>query len=76
MREKSTNFCIQEISKNYSLYAITIWKKKKKKKKKRKRKKEKKIKEKEEVEFHRCPDLLVASQLPRYPTMLSLKQTY
>ena len=38
--------------------------------------KKKKRKEKEEVEFHRCPDLLVACQLPRYPTMLSLKQTY
>ena len=67
MREKSTIFCIPEISKNYSLYATTIWRKKKKKKKR---------KEKEEVEFHRCPDLLVACQLPRYPTMLSLKQTY
>ena len=51
-------------------------KKKKKKSKKKKKKKEKKRKEKEEVKFHRCPDLLVACQLPRYPTMLSLKQTY
>ena len=43
---------------------------------KKKKKKRKERKEKEEVEFHRCPDLLVACQLPRYPTMLSLKRTY
>ena len=46
MREKSTNFCIPEISKNYSLYAITIWKKKKKKKVKKKKKKRKEKKRK------------------------------
>lgn len=59
---KSTIFRISKIPKTYSYtYYIPL-------------PYEKKIKKKSE--FPRCPDLLVACQLPKYPTMLSLKQTY